>query len=132
MNQFYNVAVNALLAGTLDLDSDALSVTALSNQNFDAANAVLGHLSGIIPGVAAQPLTGRSIAGRALYAADITFPAVGEAYAVRALALHRTGVSPMLVAYIDRRPDLAPLFVQGNGGPVTVQWGGGNGMVIRL
>jgi hypothetical protein len=130
MNQLYDIAVTSLLGGTLDLLNDPISVTPSSSTYFNPNHTVLGDLTGLLS--ATQPLTNRLAENRVLLADPTTFPAIPESDEIQSLIVHRTGTGAMVIAYIDRRPDLAPIWIQGNGGPVVVRWGGNSGMVIRL
>lgn len=130
MNQFFPSAITALLAGTLDLLADPITVAPYSNVTYDEHWTTVADLDATraVP-VDAVALDARSVDGRTLLADDVTFPAIPEDWSVSSLVLSRTG-DGLLVAWIDRRADLAPMFVQGTGGPVTFSWGAGT--VVRL
>ena len=118
MNRLYDGAANALMSGTLDLDTDALNLAPYTYLGYNPAHVTLADLFDS-PAAAPQPLTNRSVATRTLYADNITFPAVSDD--VRVLLITRAS-DGLLVAYIDTRPDRMKIFIDGNGGALTVEW----------
>lgn len=129
MNRCYPSAVNALLSGTLDLLADPIAMVlygpdAVFWEGHDTIDDLFGQLA-----VAAEPLDGRAVANGALTAFDVTFPALPDGVSVTTLVLYRVS-DQKLVAWLDQRPDLAPISVSGNGGPVTFAWA--QGVVFRL
>jgi hypothetical protein len=131
VNRFYDVAITELLEGELDLLVDPLAVSAWWGLYFDVTDVNVTDVYGNAVSTPAQPLAGRNVSGRVLNADPVTFTAVPETQRIDQLLLHRSDTGG-LIAYIDQRPDLAPIFVQGNGGPVTFTWGGIGSVVISL
>lgn len=129
MNQMYDVAVNGLLDGTLDLMTDPLLVAAYWSQTFDPSNGTLTDVGAPLPGTTAQPLVGRSVTNRQFRADDFTFPFIDGDHVLGCLILYRD-TDDMLVAFLDTRPDRMQLALKGNGGPITITWPGG--VVISL
>lgn len=128
MNAFYDVAVDALLSGTLDLLHDDIVIGAYDVRYFAPTWANVSELYAPIAGVPYETLTGRSIAQRWLSADDVTFDAIPEVV-LRSLSAHRVG-DGMLVFYIDTRPDRMALDLTGNGGAMIMRWW--QGRVIGL
>lgn len=129
MNQFWPAAITALLSGDLDLLDAPLAIKPWQDLYFNATDTTLTDLYGTPIGVSAVELQGRRVAGRELQADPLTFPAIPESNRIGVLVLHRTDTLG-LIGYIDQRPDLAPISVQGNGGPVTFTWGGTTGSTV--
>jgi hypothetical protein len=128
VNRWYPTGKDRLLGGTLNLLGDNLVVSLFSTTPYSDSDSTVSQLSGQI-GVPAQPLAGRTVSGGVLGAADMTFPAVPENVWVYSLVLYRAS-DGALVAYLDQRPDLAPIGILGNGGPITFAWH--NGQVLQL
>ena len=129
MNRCYRSALDALLGGTLDLLADPIAVALYGpDAVFSEGHDIIDHLWDQVA-VAAEPLDGRAVANRTLTAFDVTFPAVPDGAVVASLVLYRVS-DQQLVAWLDQRPDLAPISVIGNGGPVTFAWA--HGVVFRL
>ena len=131
MNRFWDIAVNQLLTAQLNLDADPIAVSAWQwldweNNSFYSARS---QLYGTRIAASDVTLTGQAVNGRTFEADAVHFPALGESEMVGALALHRIA-DGALIAYIDTRPDLAPLGITGNGGPFTITWGGTSGREV--
>jgi hypothetical protein len=132
VNGFFDVAVNQILEGGLDLGTTPLMVRAYVDAYFNPHALTLADLSMTPTSAPAVALTGRSVSNRTLLADPVTFPAVLETEYIRSLVIYR-GDTGGVVAYIDQRPDLAPLSVQGNGGAIQVRWAGTSAIeVIKL
>jgi hypothetical protein len=131
VNQFWDIAVNQLLAGDLDLAADPIMVGAWQAVTFEPYQETLSDLGtdGVPVSTPAVALPGRVVANRLLTADPVTFAAIDEDEQLAFLVLYRSDTN-VLVALIDQRPDLAPLFLEGNGGPVTVTWGGTDGRAV--
>jgi hypothetical protein len=121
VNRLLDAAAGALLAGDLDLETDALALGLYYSRDVDPAQTHLADLTTSIAGTGYQPLTGRSIEARWLLADDINFPTLPEGSAMRAIIGHRTS-DGLLVFVLDTRPDRMLYEVEGNGGPLTVRW----------
>jgi hypothetical protein len=126
VNQLYDVAINALLGGTLDLVTDPLMVKAYQWPTFVASDETLSDYArhGAAPvSTPAVALDGCAVENRRLIAYPVTLAELPEGEDLCAVVIYRADTDE-LVAFIDQRPDLAPLFVRGNGGPVQVRWAG--------
>jgi hypothetical protein len=121
----YDVAVTAMLAGTLDLVADPILVAAHDQGTpFQSDALTWSDVPAPIAGMAHQPLIDRQAYRRALLASDLTFPTLPENRVLGVLVLYRE-TDEMVIAYLDTRPDRMLLAVAGNAGPVTVAWAGG-------
>lgn len=129
MNRFYDVAVTQLIEGGLDLLTDPLAVSAWFGTGFDSTDVNLTDVYGNKVTTPAVALANRRVVGRTLDADPVTFTAVPETQRIEQFILHRSDTGG-LVAFIDQRPDLAPIWLQGNGGPVVCTWGGANGTTV--
>jgi hypothetical protein len=123
VNQFWDSAVSDLLTGALDLDSAPIMVRAYHYVSFESWHTVVADLGGAPVATAPVALDGRAVDGRTLTADPVTFAELPEGQNLTALVLYRSDTN-RLIAMIDQRPDLAPLHLAGNGGPVTVTWAG--------
>jgi hypothetical protein len=123
VNLFYPVAINQILSGDLDLLDAPLMVQGFLSVYYDPSHTVRSDIYGSPLATPPVALTGRTVANRKLLADSITFAAVSESEALAGMLIYR-GDDDGLVAFVDQRPDLAPIYVGGNGGPVVVTWAG--------
>lgn len=128
MNQLYPSAVNAILAGTLDLLTAPLMVAPYTSAAYEPTHVTRSELYGL-PVTTPVTLDGRNVANRYLYADPATFAELPDTAGLGVIIIYRSDTDA-LVAFLDQRPDLAPIYVQGNGGPVTVTWAGIDGRAV--
>lgn len=135
MNGMYDIAVNAMIDGSLDLTSDDLWVRGYDVMPFYPwIESMADQPYPPLLDLDDQPLIDRNAFARSLTASDVTFPFLNEALILATLVIFRAplsvGAPEMPIAYLDTRPDRMKLRVTGNGGPVTVAWF--NGTVMTL
>lgn len=119
MNTFWDVAVDELLRGELDMLDQPLVIAPYEHFWFDAAQTDVSDLQdSLCPPL---PLVNRSVGGRTLYADDVLFPSVALHAKIERFVIWRE-TDGLLVVYIDTRPDRMPVYVRGNGGPIEVVW----------
>lgn len=118
MNQFYDVAIDALLRGDLDMLDDPLVLTPYDGAGFDPAATTITYATPIATAVA---LANRSVDARTLYADNVLYPVIAANRTLQQLVITRSS-DALLVAYIDTRPDRMPLYVAGNGGAIEIVW----------
>lgn len=129
MNGVWDITVNSMLDGSLDLLHDPLMLNCWDDISLNESQRYLADLGNPpIPGVTPQALANRSVSNRALYADTVHFPSVPEGAVVRNLVLYRPA-DGLLIGHIDTRPDRMALAIAGNGGPVDIIW---RGAVIAL
>jgi hypothetical protein len=128
----WNDTVAELMNGGLDLAGAPLLVSAWQNIYFDPSMpSFAAELPSYGTPVSTPPvaLGGRAVVGRSLEADPVTLAELPEGESLQVLVIYRADTDRLVIA-IDQRADLAPLYLAGNGGPVTVTWGGYNGRVV--
>jgi hypothetical protein len=126
MNAVYPAALDAFLAGAVDVTTDALRVQPVTaGYVYDASHQWLTSVAGGNRVTTPQTLTGVDATGGRVTVDPVTFPAVPAGATITGIVVYADGASDAarrLLAYIDRRSDTVPIDVTTNGADITLSF----------